>query len=56
MPPENIENWRQDGNEFRPYRSLGNLTPRQFIDKYKTRIRGQKTPVWLDQFSGEAPS
>ncbi|MGB7295935.1 MAG: integrase core domain-containing protein [Candidatus Aminicenantales bacterium] len=30
---EKIEKWRKDYNEFRPNRSLGDLTPRQFVDK-----------------------
>jgi transposase InsO family protein len=42
---EKVEKWRLDDNEFRPHGSLGDLTPRQFIDKYKTSIRSQKTPV-----------
>jgi putative transposase len=42
---EKIEKWRLDYNEFRPHSSLGDLTPRQFIDKYKTSIRSQKTPL-----------
>lgn len=38
---EKIENWRWDHNEFRPHSSLGDLTPRQFVDKFSTRIKGQ---------------
>jgi putative transposase len=53
---EKIEKWRQDYNEFRPRSSLGDLTPRQFADKYKANIRGQKTQFQLDQSSGEAPA
>jgi putative transposase len=41
---EKIEKWRQDYNEFRPHSSLGDLTPRQFIDKYLSSERSQKTP------------
>jgi putative transposase len=41
---EKIEKWRRDYNEFRPHSSLGDLTPRQFVDKYKNSIRSQKTP------------
>ena len=39
---EKIEKWRKDYNEFRPHSSLGDLTPRQFVDKFSTRIKGQK--------------
>lgn len=28
---EKIEKWRGDYNEFRPYNSLGDLTPEQFV-------------------------
>jgi hypothetical protein len=31
--------------EFRPHGSLGDLTPRQFVDKFLSRINGQKTPL-----------
>jgi putative transposase len=41
---EKIDKWRRDYNEFRPHSSLGDLTPRQFVDKYKNRTRSQKTP------------
>ena len=40
---EKVEKWRRDYNEFRPHSSLGDLTPRQFVDKYKSRLRSQKT-------------
>jgi hypothetical protein len=39
-----IEKWRLDYNEFRPHSSLGDLTPQQFVDKYKSSLRSQKTP------------
>ena len=39
---EKIEMWREDYNEFRPHSSLGDLTPRQFADKFGS-IQGQKT-------------
>jgi len=42
---EKIEKWRKDYNEFRPHSSLGDLTPQQFLDKFSTRIKGQKTPL-----------
>ena len=42
---EKIEKWRKDYNEFRPHSSLGDLTPRQFVDKFSSRIQGQKTPL-----------
>jgi putative transposase len=41
---EKIEKWRRDYNEFRPHSSLGDLTPRQFADKYEVSLRSQKTP------------
>lgn len=42
---EKIERWWLDYNEFRPHSSLGDLTPRQFVDKFSTRIKGQQTPL-----------
>jgi transposase InsO family protein len=42
---EKIEKWRKDYNEFRPHSSLGDLTPRQFVDKYKSSLRSQKTTL-----------
>jgi len=42
---EKVDKWRLDYNEFRPHSSLGDLTPRQFVDKYKISIRSQKTPL-----------
>jgi putative transposase len=52
---EKIEKWREDYNEFRPHSSLGDLTPRQFVDKYKISLEAKKLHFWPDQFSGEAP-
>ena len=52
---EKIGKWRKDYNEFRPHSSLGDLTPRQFLDKFSTRIKGQKTPLLGGQFFGAAP-
>ena len=40
---EKIETWRRDYNEFRPHSSLGDLTPRQFIDKFESSLKSQKT-------------
>ena len=40
-----IEKWREDYSEFRPYNSLGNLTPRQFVDKFKSSLQSQKTTL-----------
>jgi putative transposase len=40
-----IEKWRMDYNEFRPHSSLGNVTPRQFADKFPRRIQSQKTTL-----------
>jgi putative transposase len=42
---EKIEKRRKDYNEFRQHSSLGDLTPRQFVDKFSSRNRGQKTPI-----------
>ncbi len=42
---EKIEKWQRDYNEFRPHSLLGDLTPQQFVYKYKNSLRGQKTPV-----------
>jgi putative transposase len=41
---EKIEKWRRDYNEFRPHSSLGDLTPRQFIDNLEKSLQSQKTP------------
>jgi len=40
---EKIERWRKDYNEFRPHSSLGDLTPRQFVDNLEN-IKSQKIP------------
>ena len=40
-----IEKWRRDYNEFRPHSSLGDLTPEQFVAKYKDSERSRKTPL-----------
>jgi putative transposase len=34
---EKIEKWRQDYNEFHPHSSLGDLTPRQFAEKFESQ-------------------
>ena len=31
-----IDKWRRDYNELRAHSSLGDLTPRQFVDKYRS--------------------
>ena len=41
---EKTEQWRRDYNQNRPHSSLGDLTPQQFVDKYKSSVRSQKTP------------
>jgi putative transposase len=41
---EKIEKWRRDYNEFRPHSSLGDLTPRQFIDNLEKSLQSQKIP------------
>jgi len=39
---ETIENWRQDYNEYRPHRSLGQQTPSEFVaDWQQTRTDPQ---------------
>jgi hypothetical protein len=48
------EAWRKTNNRIRPRSSLGDLTPQQFVDKYKSSLRSKKLHLWLDQFSGEA--
>jgi len=40
-----VEGWRKEYNRFRPHSSLGDLTPRQFVDKFSTRIKDQKTTL-----------
>jgi putative transposase len=32
---EKIEAWRREYNEYRPHSSLNNLTPAEFVDKYR---------------------
>lgn len=50
---EKIEKWRRDYNEFRPDSSFGDLTPRQFVDKYKSSLEAEKLHLWPDHFSGQ---
>jgi putative transposase len=52
---EKIEKWRRDYNEFRPHSSLGDLTPRQFVDKYKSSLEAKKLHFWPDHFLDQAP-
>jgi hypothetical protein len=52
---EKAKRWRRDYNENRPHSSLDNVTPRQFVDKYKISLEAKKLHFWPDQFSGEAP-
>jgi putative transposase len=40
---EKIETWRVEYNEFWPHSSLGDLTPRQFVDKFARSLQSQKT-------------
>jgi putative transposase len=40
---EKIEKWREEYNMFRPHSSLGDLTPRQFADKFARSLQSQKT-------------
>jgi hypothetical protein len=47
-----IEKWRLDYNEFRPHSSFDDLTPRQFVDKYKSSLEAEKLHFWPDCFSG----
>jgi len=34
---EKIEKWRTEYNEFRPHSSLGDMTPRQYAEQYKSQ-------------------
>jgi putative transposase len=43
---EKIEMWHRDDNEFRPYSSLGDLTPQKFAEQFES----QQTSFWLGQF------
>ena len=36
-----IENWRNDYNQHRPHRSLGQLTPNQFASSQANSLRLQ---------------
>jgi len=45
---EKIEKWRQEHNMFRPHSALGDLAPRQFLEKFKS----QKTPFLAGPFFG----
>ena len=49
---EKIEKWRQDYNEFRPHSSLGDLTPRQFVDKFAMSLQSQKTTFLAESVFG----
>jgi len=42
---EKIDKWREEYNAFRPHSSLGDLTPRQFADKFGRSLQSQKTPL-----------
>jgi putative transposase len=46
---EKIEKWRRDYNGFRPHSSLGDLTPEQFIDKYRDSKRKQTNESTLER-------
>jgi hypothetical protein len=37
-----IEKWRKDDHEFWPHSSLGDLTPRQFADKFERSLQSQE--------------
>lgn len=39
---ELIEEFRQDYNDFRPHSSLNNLTPNEFLDKFKKENTNSK--------------
>jgi putative transposase len=39
---EKIEKWRRDNNEYPPHSSLGDPTPRQFVDKYRSSLETEK--------------
>jgi len=40
---QKIETWRHDYNEYRPYSSLDDLTPAQFIDLCRTNVENNKS-------------
>jgi hypothetical protein len=50
---EKIKMWREDYNEFRPHSSLGDLTPRQFAEQYRS-IQGQRTIFLAGPVFGQA--
>jgi len=39
-----MDAWRKIYNRIRPHSTLGDLTPQQLVDKYKSSSRSQKTP------------
>jgi putative transposase len=47
-----VEAWRKACNRLRPHSSLGDLTPRQFVDKYEGNMRSQKTPFLAESVFG----
>ena len=49
---EKIERGRGDDDEFRPHCSLGDLTPRRFIDNLEKSLESQKTPFLAEPVFG----
>jgi len=47
-----IENWRLDYNANRPHRSLGNVTPNEFLASWKENQQAEKLTELLDQKTG----
>ena len=42
---DKIEEWRRDYNDWRPHRSLDNLTPRQYLEEQETRSKRELFPI-----------
>jgi putative transposase len=49
---EKIENWRLDYNGNRPHRSLGNVSPSDFLAAWKENQQAEKLTNLLDQKTG----
>ena len=47
-----IENWRLDYNENRPHRSLGDMTPNDFLSTWRENQKAEKLTDLLDQKAG----
>jgi putative transposase len=49
---EKIETWRVEYNEFRPHSSLGDLTPMEFVEAEKAKLKSQESLVLAGSVSG----